>query len=314
MAKVLTIGEPMGLMVANEVKPLEDVEHFTRYVCGSEVNFCVGIARLEHSVSYVTRLGNDPFGKHIKKFLLANNIDNTYVALDDNNKTGMQLKAKVLNGDPEVVNFRKGTAFSYMSPADLPDINWDDVEHLHVTGIPPALSESCRQTTYRLMETARSKNVRISFDTNLRPALWPSREEMARVVNDLASRADIILPGVGEAELLMGSKNVEEIANFYINSGAKTVIVKSGAGGVFCKSGAESFHSPVFKIEKVVDTVGAGDGFAVGVVSALLENLPLREAVKRGNAIGALAVMSVGDNEGLPTRAQLQDFLNTHTV
>lgn len=312
MPEVLTIGEPMGLMVADEVKPLEDVQHFTRYVCGSEINFAVGLARLEHSISYITRLGNDPFGKHIKKFLLANNIDNTYVALDDNNKTGMQLKAKVLSGDPEVVNFRKGTAFSYMSPDNLSNINWEGVKHLHVTGIPPALSESCRKTTYKIMEMARSKNIRISFDTNLRPALWPSKEDMARVVNDLAGRADIVLPGIGEAELLMGSRDLETIADFYMKAGAKTVIIKTGPDGAFCKDGSESFHTPAFKIEKVVDTVGAGDGFAVGVVSALLEGLTLKEAVQRGNAVGALAVMSPGDNEGLPTRAQLQHFFDTH--
>lgn len=312
MAEILTIGEPMGLMAAEEVKPLEDVDHFTRYVCGSEINFAIGIARLEHSVSYITRLGNDPFGKHIKKFLIANNIDSTYVSLDDNNKTGMQLKAKVLEGDPEVVNFRKGTAFSYITPGDLSSINWEGVRHLHVTGIPPALTENCRQTTYKIMELARSNNVQISFDTNLRPALWSSKEEMSRVINELASHADIVLPGISEAELIMGSRDLETIADFYLKAGARTVIIKGGSDGAYCKTNEGSFNVPAFKIEEVIDTVGAGDGFAVGVVSALMEGLSLKDAVTRGNAIGALAIMSPGDNEGLPTRTQLEDFLTTH--
>lgn len=55
MVEVLTIGEPMGLLVAEEVKPLEDVEHFTRYVCGAEVNFAVGMARLEHKTPMSAR-------------------------------------------------------------------------------------------------------------------------------------------------------------------------------------------------------------------------------------------------------------------
>lgn len=59
----------------------------------------------------------------------------------------------------------------------------------------------------------------------------------------------------------------------------------------------------------MIDTVGAGDGFAVGVTSALLENLPLEEAIIRGTAIGALAVMSPGDNDGLPDRENLNAFM-----
>ncbi|MNW17793.1 2-dehydro-3-deoxygluconokinase [compost metagenome] len=59
-----------------------------------------------------------------------------------------------------------------------------------------------------------------------------------------------------------------------------------------------------------MDTVGAGDGFAVGVISAMLEQLTVVEAVKRGNAIGALAVMSPGDMDGLPTREGLEKFMN----
>ena len=313
MIEVLTIGEPMGLMVADEVKPLKDVEHYTRFVCGAELNFAVGIARLEHGVAYVSRVGNDPFGAHIKDFLKENKIDNRYVNYDDEFMTGMQLKAKVESGDPEVVNFRKNTAFSHLTPADIEHIDWSTVKHLHSTGIPPALSTSCRETAGKLMDTAREKGVRISFDPNLRPALWKSKEEMVKTINYLATKADIVLPGVGEGEILMGSRDPEKIADFYLKqpgTHTKTVIVKVGAEGSFVKTAdGKSFKSPAFKVEHVVDTVGAGDGFAVGTISALLEGMTLEEAVHRGAAIGALAVMVRGDNEGLPTRAQLKAFM-----
>ena len=68
VAEVLTFGEPMGLMVADEVKPLKDVEHFSRYVCGAEVNFSVGLSRLGHEVAYISQVGPDPFGEHIRDF------------------------------------------------------------------------------------------------------------------------------------------------------------------------------------------------------------------------------------------------------
>lgn len=312
MVEVLTIGEPMGLLVAEEVKPLEDVEHFTRYVCGAEINFAVGMARLGHKVAYVSKIGNDPFGKHIKNFLTANQIDSRYVDFDNDHMTGMQLKAKVETGDPEVVNFRKNTAFANLTSSDIAGIDWSTVKHLHITGIPPALSGSCRSTIYDLIAAARQHNVQISFDTNLRPALWKDKAEMVKVINDLASKADIVLPGIGEGKILTGLDDPDKIADFYLEAGAKLVVIKVGAKGAFVKTKEACFTVPAFKVEKVVDTVGAGDGFAVGVVSALLEGMAIKDAIKRGAAIGALAIMSQGDNEGLPTRQGLQDYLNEH--
>ena len=313
MVEVLTFGEPMGLMVADEVKPLKDVEHFTRYVCGAEVNFSVGLSRLGHSVAYVSKVGQDPFGEHICDFLAENKIENGYVKVDKEYLTGMQLKAKVLDGDPLVVNFRKNSAFSHFQPEELVGIDWSGVKHVHVTGISAALSESCRAAAAKLMDTAKAKGIRVSFDPNLRPALWPDKQEMVRVINALAAKADIVLPGISEGEILMGSRDPEAIADFYLGQGSKAVVVKVGAKGSFVKtSDGEKFESPGFRVEHVVDTVGAGDGFAVGTISALLEGKSLKEAAHRGAAIGALAIMVAGDNEGLPTREKLESFMDNN--
>lgn len=310
MHEVLTFGEPMGLMAAEEEKPLKDVTHFTRYVCGAEVNVSVGLARLEHSVAYVSRVGKDPFGAHIIDFLQANKVDPQYILQDESFLTGMQLKAKVTQGDPEVVNFRRGTAFSHFLPEDLAKINWEGVRHVHMTGIPPALSLSCRAAAMHLMEMARERGIYVSFDPNIRPALWPDKAEMVRVLNEMAAKADLVLPGISEGKQLAGTSDPGQIADFYLAQGAKAVIVKLGAKGSLVKeAGQDAFVSPGFHVAKVVDTVGAGDGFAVGVISALLENQGLAQAAERGAAIGALAVMSPGDNEGLPTRERLQSFM-----
>ena len=311
MAEVLTIGEPMALLVAEEDKPLKDVEHFTRMVCGAEVNFSIGLARLGHEVSYISRVGSDPFGAHICDFLRNNKIDTSHVIIDEDYLTGMQLKEKAQNGtDPLVVNYRRHTAFSVFEPLDLQKIAWDGVKHVHVTGIPAALSRSCCMAVERLMEQAHAHGCRVSFDPNLRPALWPSQKIMVETLNGLAAKADLVMPGVGEGEILTGSRNPEQIADFYLQRGAKAVVVKLGTKGAYGKEAdGKEFTVPCFKVEQVVDTVGAGDGFAVGTVSALLEGLSLSEAARRGAAIGALAVMSPGDNEGLPDREKLERFM-----
>ena len=115
----------------------------------------------------------------------------------------------------------------------------------------------------------------------------------------------------------MGSRDPEAIADFYLNNGTatKTVIVKLGTEGAFVKlKDGISYTVPGFKVEKVVDTVGAGDGFAVGLITALIEGKELKEAVIRANAIGAMAVQSPGDNDGYPTPEQLAEFLQNQKV
>ncbi|MEH7544304.1 MULTISPECIES: sugar kinase [Bacillaceae] len=314
MSKIITVGEPMALFVAEHEGALENVEHFNRFVAGAEVNFSIGMSRLGHQVTYITQLGNDPFGKNIETFLQHNAIDTTYVTFHPNYITGMQWKQKVVSGDPEVFSARKNSAASHMGLDTIANLNWDGFDHIHLTGIPPALSAGCREMVYELIKEARARGVQISYDPNLRPGLWADKEEMVQVINDLACRADIVLPGIEEGKLLTGRQDVQGIADYYHAAGVKTVVVKLGAKGAFTSSQGEQFYTNGFPVEQVVDTVGAGDGFAVGVVSGILEGLPLKEAVKRGAAIGAIAVMFPGDNDGLPNRNHLEEFIGSTSV
>ena len=82
MSEVLTMGEPMGLLIAENPGPLKDVTYFSRAVCGAEVNFSIGLSRLGHSVSYVSCVGKDPFGEHIADFLQENGIDTRYLVFE----------------------------------------------------------------------------------------------------------------------------------------------------------------------------------------------------------------------------------------
>lgn len=313
MSEVILFGEPMAMFVADYVGELEDVEKFTRSLAGAEVNVCIGLKRLGYDVSYVTKLGTEPFGKYVKKFLVNEGIDSSYITFDQNHPTAFMIKGKTEVGDPKVVYYRKGSAASHFSKEDMEKIDFEGVKIVHVTGILPALSDSCREATYDLIKKAKEKGLYVTFDPNLRPTLWPSKEEMVKVINDIASKCDMILPGVEEGLTLTGSDNPDKIADFYLKLGLKTVIVKIGDKGAFVKTNDEAYLVPGFKVDKVVDTVGAGDGFAVGIISGLLEKLPLKEAVVRGNAIGSLQVMVPGDNEGLPDRARLEEYIKGKT-
>jgi 2-dehydro-3-deoxygluconokinase len=131
---------------------------------------------------------------------------------------------------------------------------------------------------------------------------------MTSTVNELAALCDVVLPGLEEGRCLTGLADAEAIADHYIACGASQVVVKLGARGAWCagRDGTRGFV-PGVPVPRVVDTVGAGDGFAVGVISGLLEGLALPEAAMRGNRIGARVVQFPGDSDGLPTRQELDE-------
>lgn len=312
MAEVILMGEPMAMFVADTVGPLHKVQHFSKSLAGAEVNVCIGLVRLGHTPSYVTKLGKEPMGEYIYHFLEREKIDTTFVSFDDIYRTGLQLKSKVTEGDPAIAYYRKGSAASQMSKEDIEKVDFSGIKHVHVTGIPPALSPSCREATYRLIERAKEAGIYISFDPNLRPMLWESKEKMIEVINDLASKCDMVLPGISEGLILCGSDNPVKIADFYQELGVAEVIIKLGSKGAYVRTPNESYVQKGFEVNKIVDTVGAGDGFAVGIISGRLEGLSLRDCVIRGNAIGSIQVEHVSDNEGLPNPEQLEARISTY--
>lgn len=178
-----------------------------------------------------------------------------------------------------------------------------------MTGIPPALSSEMRAFSFRALQKMKEAGKTISFDPNLRLQLWKEEEDMIHTVNQMASQVDWFFPGLAEGQRLTGCHEPEEIADVYLQKGVKLVVIKLGAEGAFYKGEAGQGIVSGFYVQNVVDTVGAGDGFAVGVISGLLDGLSDEKSVIRGNAVGALAVMSPGDKDGLPTREKLQSFL-----
>lgn len=305
---IVTFGEAMTMLVAEQPGPLERVERFIKRTAGAETNAAIGLARLGFNVAWVSRLGTDSMGRFLLAAMQAEGIDCSHVVCDPTQRTGFLFKGRVDDGsDPPIEYHRKGSAASQLS-ADQIDVPWlTAARHLHATGVFPALNDRTFAAAARSMELMRAAGRTISFDTNLRPTLWPSRARMVEGVNALAAQADWVLPGIEEGLILTGSDDPAEVARFYRERGARLVVVKLGAAGAYYDSDtAGTGQVPGFPVEKVIDTVGAGDGFAAGVISALLEGLPVPEAVRRGCWIGARAVQVLGDTEGLPTRAQLE--------
>jgi 2-dehydro-3-deoxygluconokinase len=310
----VTFGEAMAMFIANEPGELYTIEQFTRKLAGAETNVAIGLARLSLRVGLMSKIGDDAFGRFVLNAIQQEGVNTEQVLVDKEHPTGFQLKSKVLNGDPQVQYFRKGSAASTMSRNDFDPLYFASARHLHMTGIPPALSNSARDFAQYALISMKNAGRTVSFDPNLRPSLWCSQNEMIHLVNELASQADWVFPGLSEGEILTGFSNPRAIADFYLDRGVKLAVIKLGPGGAYYSTGDEEGEVAGFSVKQVVDTVGAGDGFAVGMISALLEGLPVKEAVERANAIGALAVMSPGDMDGLPTRQELLTFMGQQHI
>lgn len=302
---VLCFGETMAMFVAQQTGDLDKVETFARRIAGADSNVAIGLARLGWRVRWLSRVGDDALGRFVLASLRREGLDCSQVAVDPCHPTGFQLKARRDDGgDPAVEYFRAGSAASKLSVEDL-GVALPQARHLHATGIVPALSERCQQLSHALIERMRAAGASVSFDPNLRPSLWPDRRTMIREINALAIKAHWVLPGLEEGRVLTGWTTPADIAAFYLDQGVQRVAIKLGEQGAYYRDAAgEGLVAPV-QVAKVIDTVGAGDAFAVGVISALLDGLPLALAVARGNWCGSRAVQSLGDMEGLPLRNEL---------
>lgn len=309
MSDVILFGEAMALFVAQEHGALENVEHFKRSISGAEVNVSVGLSRLGFDVSFVTRLGNDELGKHITSFLNKEKINTSFIQYDNVYRTGIQLKSKEKKGDAIAPYFRKESAASKIKIDCLADINWKEIKLLHVTGIPLALSNSFKAVIYEAIAQAKINNVFVSFDPNIRLDLWDSSENMKDTILSFAKRCDLFLPGINEVSLLSGLSDKDEMFDWLSDNKIEKVIMKLGPSGSYYMDNGMREIVNGYNVKTVVDTVGAGDGFASGVLSAILDGLNLKEAALRGNAIGAIQVQHWSDNQGLPDRAELIKFM-----
>jgi len=304
-ADVVTFGEALVALVADEGRPLVSPGSFTPFVAGAEANVAIGLARLGRSVSFIGRVGADGLGQLVRNGLRGEGIDVQWLRDDPTAPTGALARDRRALPPAEVVYLRRGSAASQLSPADIADAGETitSARWLHVTGITPALSESCLAALWSALDFARAGSVKVSLDVNLRRRLW-SDAEAASVLRDVAERCDLVIAGEDEAVLLCGSAAPAVLAERF----DAEAIVKLGARGAAGFRDGETAGDGGIGVAPV-DVVGAGDAFTAGYLDALLDGVALPEALRRANACGAIAVASVGDATGLPSRGELERVL-----
>jgi 2-dehydro-3-deoxygluconokinase len=305
--ELVTFGETMGLLIPPDGRGIEYAPHMRQLFGGAESNVAIGVARLGHRAGWFGRLGKDPVGRMILKKIRGEGVDVSRAELAEEAPTGLMLRETV-SGKTSVYYYRRYSAASLMTPAHLDEGYIGRAKILHVTGITPALSESCRQTAIQAMRIARRAGVKVCFDPNLRLKLW-TLQEARPVLLGMAAEADYFLPGLDELKLLYGTDSFEDIVEKLKELPAVSV-VKGGENETYLVEGGRVGSVPYFKAERIVDTVGAGDGFCAGFICGLLKGYSCLEAVRLGNLIGSLVIQQEGDWEGIPTWEEVEAILN----
>jgi sugar/nucleoside kinase (ribokinase family) len=209
------------------------------------------------------------------------------------------------DGSRKFIFHMRYSAAGRLAPDYLQTDYLQHAKWLHLTGCNLAMSESSKQTCYRAMQML-SPGAFVSFDPNIRPELL-SVEEVRQLCQPVIQRADFIFPSLGEAAMLTGAVGDEAGIQHWLAQG-KTVVLKMGARGSRIYRRGEVIETPGFAVQEV-DPTGAGDSFSAAFTVAMLEGMPLAEAGRFANAVGALAVTRKGPMEGAPTRAEVETFL-----
>ncbi len=295
---LLTFGETMGLVAADDIGLLEYARNFSFGIGGAESNVAVGVARLGGTATWLGRVGPDATGDLIERRLLAEGVHTR--AIRDETFTGLMVRYRRTGEVTHVDYHRAGSAGSRLCPTDIPVADVQSAEILHVTGITPALSDSARAAVFHAVETARAAGVPVSVDVNYRSKLW-SRFDAAPVLRDLVSRADVVFAGPDEAALFLGD---EPPLTGLAALGPTEVVVKDGARGCEALIDGARLEVPALPVT-VIDPVGAGDAFVAGYLADRMAGADPATRLRTAIAAGAFAVTVPGDCENLPRRPDL---------
>jgi ribokinase len=263
---------------------------------GKGANQAVASARQGTSVAMVGRVGNDSFGPELINNLKQNNVDTSYIQIDPQAATGTAIIVVDTNGQNSIVLSPGGNG--KVSPADMANVPFSDHKLLLLQLEIPIEAV--------LSATQRAKESGLRVLLNPAPAY--------SLPDELISLPDFILPNETELSLLTNQpvndvSSAEKAAKRLLERGAQNVIVTLGANGALIVTGTQVIHVDPYKVN-VVDTTAAGDAFIGGFVSALLENKSLEGAVRYGSACGALATTKFGAQPSLPTKEEVERFLN----
>ena len=290
---VVALGEPM--IEFNQTRPGDP--NYLQGFGGDTSNMIIAAARQGARAAYVTRLGDDAFGRMFLDLWRGEAVDVSGVTIDAAAHTGVYFVTHDAAG--HVFSYlRAGSAASRMRPEDLPLALIRSARFVQASGISMAISASASDSVLAAFDAARTAGVRVAMDSNLRLKLWPLARARA-LIAAAAALSDYFFPSIEDAQALSGLKDADAIIDWAHRLGAKAVLLKLGAEGALVSDGAKRERIAGYKV-KAVDATGAGDCFCGACLARLAVGDSLWEAARYANAAAALSTTGFGAVAPLP--------------
>lgn len=315
MKRLLAIGEALIDFIPNEKgKAIKNVGGFSPVVGGAPANVCGAFSRLGGSSAMITQLGEDGFGDKIVEEFLKYNIGTEYVFRTKFANTSLAFVALKEDGNREFSFYRNPGADMLLDPKLIEKSWFKDIFALHFCSV--SLGDfPMRNAHVMAINYTREANNIVSFDPNLRFALWETKDALKRTVDDFVKYADIVKISDEEVEFITGCEDICDGVNLLFSKGVKVVVYTKGSQGA--KAYTKNLSAEVSGINvDAVDTTGAGDGFIGaflyklyenGVTRAKLDNISgelLEECLDFANKYGAISVTKKG---ALPSYVEKKD-------
>ena len=300
---VLALGEAM--IEFNQTRA-DDPHTWLQGFGGDTSNMAIAAARVGARVGYLTRVGNDAFGRRLIDLWTQENVSTEAVAVDNEAPTGVYFVSHDASGHA-FSYLRAGSAASRMSPWSLPLAALRGTRVLHLSGISQAISASACDACFAAIAIARAAGAQIAYDTNLRLKLWPVARARAIILETLRM-TDWALPGLDDARHLFGTEDPERIVAGCHALGSANVVLKLGAEGCLASNGRRRERVPGRPVASV-DATGAGDCFDGAFIARITAGDDLFAAARFANAAAALATTGYGAVAPLPRGADVERLL-----
>jgi 2-dehydro-3-deoxygluconokinase len=299
---IVSIGEP--LLEFNQTTPGDP--RYLQGFGGDSSNMIIAAARSGARSAYVTRLGDDEFGRMFRAVWAVEGVDARGVATDLRARTAVYFVSHGPQG--HVFSYlRAGSAASRMRPEDLPLDLVRSARFVHASGISMAISSSACDAVLAAFDAGRNAGAKISFDSNLRLKLWPLARARA-TIGAAAAMTDYFFPSIDDARSLSGLDDPDANLDWAHRLGAKQVFLKLGADGVIASDGARRERIAGHRVN-AVDATGAGDCFCGAALARLAAGDSLFDAARYANAAAALATTGFGAVAPLPRPDAVRNLL-----
>jgi fructokinase len=274
----LFIGEMLVDFLPDPAGP-DGMIHYQPHPGGAVANAAVALARLGGATRFVGKVSADSFGRMLLKTLQENGVDTRSIPITTHSNTTLALVTLQTNGQREFTFYRHQTADTLLEVADLKPEIWENVAICHLGSVLLA-TEPARTATLAALEQARQRGLLVTFDVNVRPALWSSETEIRATLAQVIAQVDLLKFSAEEAHYLTPSlekpldpadqSRLFQLGQELLNQGPALVIITRGALGALFMT-RQHTSEVVTSQTSVIDTTGAGDAFSGAILYQLRE-------------------------------------------